>query len=38
MWYKCVVFHDHTCPGPAIGFKVVEAAKQKRGIPILDGE
>ena len=31
-WEKAVQFHGHSCPGLAIGFKAVEAAKEKMGI------
>ena len=28
-WERCVIFHGHTCPGLAIGYKVAEAAREK---------
>ena len=28
-WQRCVDFHGHSCPGLAIGFKAVEAARMK---------
>lgn len=31
-WEKAVDFHGHSCPGLAIGFKAVEAAKAKMGV------
>jgi len=31
-WQKAVDFHGHTCPGLAIGFRAVEAARAKLGI------
>ncbi|ATW27538.1 FmdE family protein [Candidatus Formimonas warabiya] len=32
LWEKCVEFHGHQCPGLAIGFRAVEAAREKMGI------
>ncbi len=26
LWYDCITFHGHSCPGLAIGFRVVELA------------
>jgi formylmethanofuran dehydrogenase subunit E len=31
-WQKAVEFHGHACPGLAIGFKAVEAVKEKMGV------
>ena len=31
-WQKAVEFHGHSCPGLAIGFKAVEAVKEKMGV------
>lgn len=31
-WERAVEFHGHSCPGLAIGFKAVEAAKEKMGV------
>lgn len=28
-WQRCVEFHGHSCPGLAIGFKAVEAARRQ---------
>lgn len=37
-WEKVVEFHGHTCPGLAIGFKAVEAAKEKIDITFSSDE
>ncbi|MGI6513065.1 MAG: formylmethanofuran dehydrogenase [Syntrophomonadaceae bacterium] len=31
-WLKAVEFHGHECPGLAIGFRAVEAAREQMGI------
>ncbi|NLW44110.1 MAG: formylmethanofuran dehydrogenase [Syntrophomonadaceae bacterium] len=31
-WIKAVEFHGHECPGLAIGFRAVEAARERMGI------
>lgn len=37
-WQRCVDFHGHSCPGLAIGFKVVEAARNKLGLKFAKDE
>lgn len=37
-WQKTVEFHGHYCPGLAIGYKAVEAAKEKLGITLVPDE
>lgn len=37
-WERAVEFHGHACPGLAIGFKSVEAAKEKMGITFSSDE
>ncbi len=37
-WEKAVEFHGHACPGLAIGFKAVEAAKEKMGVTFSSDE
>jgi len=28
-WERCIIFHGHTCPGLAIGYRMAMAAKQR---------
>jgi len=37
-WQKAVEFHGHACPGLAIGFKAVEAVKEKMGVTFSSDE
>jgi len=37
-WQKAVDFHGHSCPGLAIGYKAVEAAKAKMGVTFSSDE
>lgn len=37
-WQKVVEFHGHSCPGLAIGYKAVEAVKEKMGITFSSDE
>ncbi len=37
-WEKTVAFHGHSCPGLAIGFKAVEAVKQKMDLDFSSDE
>ncbi|MCR4435247.1 MAG: FmdE family protein [Clostridiales bacterium] len=37
-WEKAVEFHGHECPGLAMGYKAVEAAKERMGIKFSSDE
>jgi formylmethanofuran dehydrogenase subunit E len=37
-WQRAVEFHGHACPGLAIGYKAVEAAKAKMGVTFSSDE
>ena len=38
LWYECVKFHGHECPGLAIGFRAAEIAKEKMGLKFSQDE
>lgn len=38
LWYECVKFHGHECPGLAIGFRAALIAKEKMEVSFSQDE